>query len=549
MKSRARTSQQIPLDIAGSTAFGRYPKISSEQTFNMFVADGWLVPFAGYKFSANLGGNGRGLLVSTRANLMFAVAGSNFISISPNLGVMVLGQLATSTGDVFLAEDLAHNIAICDKQKIYVYNYSLGGSLTLAFTDTIGNPLDFTPTYIAMQDTRFIATDTVNSKWRLSDPTGAPSGRINFPSGASVSPPGGAFTGTFQSKPDAPIAVIPFPSRGNTLLINGSLHTEQWFDIGAQLFPYQKNTSFNIDYGCINATTIAYLDNLVAWVGINERTGPVIIFSNGQDATQISNDGINYKLATLKEPGSAYGWIFRQDGHLFYVVTFYDPLDNFSIAYDFTTKMFFTLTDENMNYFIAKNTVFFNNTYYFISINDGNLYEINSAYSTYQYQKLIEEIPRVRVCKTFRTPDSIPFIVNSLAFPIEQGIDPNALPEPSNSQIIHVMTEQNGNVIVEENFVSQQNNVYAFAGEFTNGSVNSNEEIVNNYNPAVDLSISIDGGETFGNFARMQLNPIGFSKNRFVYYNLGYANEFTAQFRFFGTSRFVATNGVMNIYV
>ena len=38
----------IPLDLVGGNKFGRYKKVSVEQTFNMMVSDDALVDYAGY---------------------------------------------------------------------------------------------------------------------------------------------------------------------------------------------------------------------------------------------------------------------------------------------------------------------------------------------------------------------------------------------------------------------------------------------------------------------------------------------------------------------
>jgi hypothetical protein len=48
-------SQQIPIEIVGSSTFGRYETVSASRTYNMFITtsgDGkeqWLVNFAGYE--------------------------------------------------------------------------------------------------------------------------------------------------------------------------------------------------------------------------------------------------------------------------------------------------------------------------------------------------------------------------------------------------------------------------------------------------------------------------------------------------------------------
>ena len=42
-------SERQPVKIAGGSTFGRYPKISSAKTYNMFVSDNWLINTGGYQ--------------------------------------------------------------------------------------------------------------------------------------------------------------------------------------------------------------------------------------------------------------------------------------------------------------------------------------------------------------------------------------------------------------------------------------------------------------------------------------------------------------------
>lgn len=472
MKPRSPTFKPIPLDIVGSTSFGRYPKISIEQTFNMIISDNWLVPYAGYKNVAAIApnGKGRGLFKSTNLNQIVAVIDNGVYLVNTDLAYLRIGNLSTFDGDVFIDENNKSQIALCDKANIYIYDYSLN-----SFTKA---SIDFLPGYIAFQDGYFIAPNlnpSPNNAWRLS----APNDGTSWPDAPSNA-------GGFQTKPNIPLAALRFPGKGNLLIIFGQTITELWYDLGYQLFPYQKNSYFNIDYGCVNPATIATGDTIVVWLASNEKSGPVIMYSDGSEAIQISNDGINFKLAQLTNPTNSYGFLFKQDGHLIYQLTFID--DNLTLAYDFNTKKFFTLCDQNMNYHIAKKVVSFNDTYYFVSINDGNLYELNSKYTTYNGA----EIPRIRVCKNVRLPDASRFVVNNLTFTLEQGQDANL--------------------------------------------------------QRIDFSFSTDGGESFTGYEGRVLNALGHRVNRIDYWNKGMANDFIPQFRFWGTGRFVATNGVTSIY-
>src|SRR5271166_6040755 len=100
---QGNTDQTLPLDIVGSTKFGRYPKISAEQTINMIISDDSLVPYAGYKAVLTLlaSGNGRGLYSSPKFGHMIAVVDNAVYAINSNLGYSQVGSLATYSGDVF----------------------------------------------------------------------------------------------------------------------------------------------------------------------------------------------------------------------------------------------------------------------------------------------------------------------------------------------------------------------------------------------------------------------------------------------------------------
>jgi len=469
MKNKASAGgMTIPLKMVGSTMFGRYPKISIEQTFNMIESDNFLVPYAGHKSVATLSesGTGRGLYASSNYNHLIVVINDSVFTVDSNFGVAKIATIGTSFGDVFIAENNAKQIAITDRQNIYVFDYG---------TNTFSKAtIDFLPSYIAFQDGVFIAGDKRSNKWRLSDFNNG----LSWPISAGV--------GELQSKPDTVIATIPVKGKGNALFVMGKTVIEEWYFLGYQLFPYQRNSFFNIDYGCLSAATVATQEDLVVWLASNEQSGPVIMVSEGAEPKPLSTDGINFKLASLTAPNDSYGFIFRQDGHVFYQITF--PTDNLTLLYDFNTNKFFTLCDEYMNYHIAKRVAFFNNAYYFISFNDGKLYEINSTYTTYDGA----EIPRVRVLPSTRLPDSSPFVVNNLNFPIEQG----------ESQTIQ----------------------------------------------RIDFSASKDGGQSFGNIFSSDLNPTARRPNRFQLWNLGRANDFVCQFRFWSKGRFVLTNGTMSIY-
>jgi hypothetical protein len=486
MKPISPGTKSLPLDIVGSTSFGRYPKISVEETFNMIITDDWLGPYAGYAIATELlpGGIGRGLFTSSTLGKMVAVVDDSVFLVDAYLGVRRIGLLATTAGTVYIDGNNGGQIAICDLTNIYIYNFN-------ANTFSIAS-IDFIPGYISFQDGYFISVSTGTNQWRLSSPNDGTSWPDDAPN-----------DGFLQTKPDTVVAALKMPGKGNLLHVFGHNVTEQWYDTGLTLFPYQKNSYSNIDYGCLNPATIATNDNLMCWLAANEKSGPVIMVSDGGQAQKISNDGIDFRLANLTNPSDSSAFFMRHDGHLIYQLTF--PTDNVSYAYDFNTQKFFTVTDHSLDHHIARSLAFFNNNYYFVSFVDGNLYKMSTNIVTYDGTVngviVQNEIPRIRKCKSINLPDRSRFIVQSLTFPIEMG-----------QQVV---------------------------------PIGDTESITF---PRVDLSASINGGETFGTFEGVYSKAAGFPQNRLIWWSAGSGNEYVPQFRFYGGARFVASNGEATIY-
>jgi hypothetical protein len=510
MINRGQNFKTVPLNLVGSSVFGRYPKISSEFTYNMFESDGFMVPYSGYEIAMpsrqfNGGEEGRGIFSSIKLNKLVVVIDDNVYLVEISYDPLnsepyfyqkdFIGKLQTSTGIVYIAENNKPQICISDLVNLYIYD----ATQTPSFFQVTN--IDFTPGYLTFHDTYFICAAQVDyfysppatNTWRL-----------------SASNDGSTWTttnniGLIQSKPDNTQAVVRFPSRGNMILVMGSTVTESWFDVGAQLFPYQRQNQYNFDYGCVSPATVAYNDELVVWLGQNEKSGPIILYSTGGMPEKLTTDGLDYYFAQLTNPADSQGFLYRQDGHLFYHINFYT--DNLSLFIDFLpdgTHKIYHACDQALNYFIAAQVAYFNNQYYFITPNNGNLFSFDTIFTTYEDVDLagnvvINEIPRIRICQNIRMPSQDYFVVNDIGVTIESG---------------------------ETNYY-QQNGI--------------------NSTPRVDLSISRDGGATFGSTVPYVLPSIGQRKNKCLWWQIGIANDLVCQFKFVGFGRFVLTNGEVNI--
>ncbi len=530
--------QQVPVNVVGSSTFGRYNKISSEKTYNMFITDEWLVNFAGYKkiheFTPE--GSGRGIFHSVRGNLLLVIINDNVYSINQNIGVVLIGQLETVVGEVFIDENLSSQICIVDGINAYIYNHSLAPNLTV---QSLSGTL--IPNYVTYHNTFFLFGngDTTSN--------GAAWYAYSFASPTTISQ---TTQLALQTKPDFAVAVKRIPGQAANVLVLGTSVCEIHTQVGG-LQNYRRNNTASIDYGCLSISTIDSAEQYIAWLGVNERNAPVIMVFSAQGITPISSDGIDYLLASLEAPDDSTAMFFRVDGHLIYQLTFYNEADNLTLMYDFTTQKFFNLSDQHLDYHPAREYAYFDNKTYFLSLNNGSLYEIGTDFTfidenivesfdpTYD-SDLVFEIQRIRITENVSQADTDRFMVNYLSLMIEQGCDPN-VSRASLDTIIPIITETDF-VDSEYPLITEWGIAIVMEESWGGASVYTPP-----YEPRVDLTLSYDGGITWTNTISRDLNPIGYRRNILNWNKLGACNTITFKFRFWGTFRFIVNNAVIEV--
>ncbi len=546
-------SSLVPIQVCGSSTFGRYEKIASGLTYNMFISEDYLVNFAGYKRAADLIkpsiGAGRGLFRSIRGGFLIAVINNVVYRLDSSLAETFIGNLNTGFGEVFIDENLNGQICIVDGVNAYIYNYNNPPALVIQTNGVLGSG-SLLPSYVCYHNTYFLfgnGNTTGNGAfwyayaYNTGDVTGS---TIVQQTQLALS-----------TKPDTALAVRRLPGQGNNVLVFGSSVCEIWTQVGGNQ-NYRRNSSINIDYGCLSVSTINSGDLYTAWLGVNENNSPVILVYSGEGIERISTDGIDFLLGSISHPEKSTAIFYRQDGHLFYQLTFYDKKDNLTLIYDFNTKRFFNLSDQYNNYHPASQIVYFNQKTYFISLNNASLYESSTVFTTYNEntstvpsewnQSLVFPIPRVRVCESIRKPDSGRFIINSLMFTMAQGDDSNFSELDLEAQEDYIITEDGLNniisqtgqyLITEDSLLSQQDGITIF---------DNPANLI--YRPRIDLAVSKDSGVTFGNYVSRNLNPLGQRKNIITWNNLGSSNDFTVKFRFWTNGAILCTDGFVELY-
>lgn len=474
----ART-KTIPLKIVGGTNFSRYPKMSVESTINMMVTGdkgaAALVPFAGYDLKINLiSGQPREIFSSTRINETFIVIGNKIYVTSNVSSYRLLGQIETFLGAVFISENQNSQIGFVDGFNLYVYNYALS-------TFTIVEIPNILPAYIEFLDTYTIITDTNRGIFIISSPN-------DMTSYSALD------EATIQTEADQLQAVVRLD---RTLWVMGKKATEQWNDqpnqalqgLGTVEFPFKRNNTFSIDYGCLSQQSIASGFQMLVWLAFNTSSGPTIVYVTGGKPNPLSNEGLDFLLKNLNFPERSSGFLFQDNGHIMYQLTFFDPTDDLTIVYDFTSGFFYSATDEKLSHYIANRISYFNNSFYFINFDANNpgLYKMSVNILTYNGAT----IPRIRITDPIRF-NGKKFTINRVELEIEQG-------------------------------------------ESTDYR-------------RIDLAASFDGGESFQYGDQPIIcKPLGHRIGQVRWWKLGLANDVSLKFQFWTRGRFVVTNAEMDV--
>jgi len=533
-------SQEVPVKIVGSSTYGRYNFISTERTFNLFISDDFLVNFAGYEaVTSLLDGNasGRALFHSVRGGFILVVVGTavfRFDTVTSTSAVLINEALPLEgTAEVFIDENLSSQIVFVNgTETLYIYNWNTGnfGLAGYPQTPTIQPIFSFKRNYVTYQNTYFIFGN--------GDKTPSGSQWYVYQSAYDADDATTEFSLTYQqaltlqTKPDFAIAAIRIPSAGNNLMVFGSSVAEIWTQVASTTI-YQRQTSVNIDYGCASISTIASSDEFVCWLGINERNAPSIMVSNGSAATRISSDGIDFFLAKIQFPEQSTAFFYRQDGHLFYQLTFFNAADNATIIYDFTTQKFYDLTDWNFDFHPARDVAYFNTETYFISLNDAKLYLMNSDLTTYTTTTDLDvhTIPRVRICDTYRLERPEKFLVDLFTFVLESGTTENV---SGIDQCYGYILNENGQIIYDEDDAPLlMEDGYCVSG--------------NAGRPRIDVTMSKNGGVTFSNAVPYYLHNTADFRCQPRFNRLGACNQITLQLRFWNQGRVLIKNGVIEV--
>lgn len=323
--------------------------------------------------------------------LVYAIGGNKFYSIASNGTATQLGTLSTSSGFAKI-RGINQEILIIDGTAGYVWNIGTATFTTLSSTtyvssivmtaagnnyvaptvtinDATGTGATATATVVGGQITE--VTITMNG-------SGYTAPTVSFSDAAGTGATATAYTTTssfnnnvidIDCQDEFGIAAgynsqswyitsvsdlttwpaLSFASvtgNQNNIVALSTLHreiwlfgeqtTEIWYNAGNQFFTFARRQDVYIEYGCAAKQSLALGDNTLFLLGQNRNGGPVVLRMQGYLPVVISTDSINYQISTYATISDATGFVYQQEGHSFYVLTF--PTQGVTWVYDITTQ-------------------------------------------------------------------------------------------------------------------------------------------------------------------------------------------------------------------
>lgn len=171
---------------------------------------------------------------------------------------------------------------------------------------------------------------------------------------------------------DAPVALAKYQ---NFVVAFKSFTTQFFYDAGRYPgSPLLPVTNANMRVGCVNAGTIASMNNTLIFMARGITASSYIAMLDGYTPTRISTPDVERILNSWLPDSSIYAWTMRINGHDFYFLTL--KTSNITLAYDLTEKRWHTWASGSA-YFSGVNYVTDGTTDYVQDLLLGKLYSFS----------------------------------------------------------------------------------------------------------------------------------------------------------------------------
>lgn len=400
----------------GAAYVARSPNLAADRLVNLYpevvetprgknVAAFYGTP--GLRRTHTLPGAGgiRGLYAVSTTGRVFAVRSATLYELFAGGTFLSRGTMNTSSGPVELSDN-GVQLAVVDGTNGYVL--TLATNVFQVITD---------PDFPAAQQIRFL-----DGYFVMPIPN---TGRFTITSLYDATQVDSLDFATAEGSPDNLVALLV---DHREVWLFGTRSIEVWFNSGNPDFPFDRIQGAYIEYGCGATYSVANLDNTVYWLGSDEKGQRMVWRATGYQPQRISTHAVEFALSgyAASSIAAALAFTYQQEGHSYYVLN----CDEATWVYDVSTGLWHQRAslDAEGNLLRHRPQVYTAGLGRHLvgDYADGRIYE----YDLNTFTDDGQEIPRLRACPHFATPELQWLFWHLFQLDVEAGVGLDAGASP-----------------------------------------------------------------------------------------------------------------------
>lgn len=405
------TKRREPFPIVGSFNQDQILKINSEDTVNMYevvdpdiVSGGYLSYWPGKLETLTFANAGVMRASIVHKNIAYVVVGDSVYQIDNALTVTAIGPAFFGTVTGYVGATANENqIVFVDGSTMFVWDIPTLAILPVTLpTGAIPKDVTTMDSYTIMisnganqQNIFFVSKLNEAQKW--DDPTAA-----------------GSFA-LVNSRPTILTCVEVLKRR---VFLFGQVVSEVWLDAGDSDFPFRRDNNLLLEHGITAQDTLVEGFDRLFYLSTDKSGIGSVMMITGTTPQPISTIEIDELIQTFTHPEQATGFVFKISGQIFYQLSFTHADDNKTLVYNASTNKWHRLETLQGNYDYAVKHFYLANKHLVGSALNNKLYEINADYLTNNG----ERIPRIRICKPFKSPTLNRVRIDEFLVELLQGV-------------------------------------------------------------------------------------------------------------------------------
>lgn len=273
------------------------------------------------------GGEVRGCWVLPGGTRAIVVCGNNAAMVTMTVpatqtsiaqfSVTIFGTLLTNSGQVCIRDNGSGGFAVI-VDGLYGYLVDLSLNTLAQITDPAFEPA----TRVAFIDGWWVFSVPGTQRFFTNAPT----------------PYTTTFAGSFFALKDSSSDnLVTLMENNRELWLVGERTSEVWYNAGGANFAFSRIPGVSPQIGCSAVNSIARLGSSLVWLGRSERGENVVIQTEQYSYKDISTRAIEAAISSYPQVSDAFGFVYEEEGHLFYVLTF--PTADKTWVYDATSGM------------------------------------------------------------------------------------------------------------------------------------------------------------------------------------------------------------------